>query len=268
MDLGLKGKTAVICGGSTGIGAAAALLFAREGCRVAVCSRSEEKLEEFRRNMAEQGFCDVLLRQVDATVKKEIDEFAEYVGREYGGIDIWVNCAGGNKWGPLDQLTEEKYRTIMDLNLTSAFFGIQAAACWMKKRGGGSIINISSQSSRRAVTYRVMYGAAKAAVNVMTEGAAAELAPYHIRVNAVAPGVVATALMKRSIEENPEGICGGIALQRVGEPEEIASLIVSMASDRMGYLTGEVIDMNGGALTVNDPKFAWTTPWDEETMGN
>lgn len=267
MDLQLTGKTAVICGGSTGIGAAAALLFAREGCRVAVCGRSEKKLEEFRHSMEAQGISQVMTEQVDATKAEQVNAFADHVAERFGSIDIWVNSAGGNKWGPVDQLTEEKFHYIMDLNLTTAFHGVQAAARWMKKTGGGSIINISSKSSRVPTAYRVMYGAAKAAVNKMTAGIAAELAPFRIRCNAIAPGVVETALMQKSIQENYEKTVAGIALQRVAQPEEIAAMIVCMASERVGFLTGAVIDMNGGSTTVSNPKLPWITPWDD-SMSN
>ncbi|WP_343208872.1 SDR family oxidoreductase [Anaerolentibacter hominis] len=261
MDLGLKDKVAVVCGGSTGIGAAAAAGFAAEGCHVAVCGRSEEKLDAFRMDMRSRGFQDVMVEAVDAMKAAEVRAFADRVVKKFGRIDIWINCAGGNRHGPVDTLSEEDYRYILDLNLSTAFFGVQAAAFYMKQQKGGVIINVSSLSSLTPVTYRVMYGAAKAGVNVMTKGAAAELAPFGIRVNAVAPGVTDTVLMAKAIYENTAYTMSKIPVHRAGKPEEIGDLIVCLSSARLGYVTGSIFTAHGGQGIVEDTETAWTSPW-------
>ena len=121
----------------------------------------------------------------------------------------------------------------------------------------GVIINLSSLSSKVPVDYRVTYAAAKAGVNMLTIGAASELAPYGIRVNAVAPGIIDTALSAKAIYENPDYTMPMIPLHRAGKPEEIGDVIVCMASSRFGYMTGAIVSLDGGKDTVEDPELAW-----------
>ncbi|MCI8465622.1 MAG: SDR family oxidoreductase [Lachnospiraceae bacterium] len=263
MDLGLKGKVAVIFGGTTGIGAAAALRFAKEGCQVAVCSHNPEKVATFQKRAAEAGYPDVIAEQVNGMVYQEVEAFADRVVKKFGRIDIWLNSAGGNKHGPLHTLPEETFREIIDLNLTSCFFGIKAAAKYMVPQKGGAIISISSLSSKQPVDYRITYGAAKAGVNLLTVGAAAELAPYGIRVNAVAPGVIDTVLSQKAIYDNGEYTMALIPMRRAGKPEEIGDVIVCMASERFSYMTGAVVSVDGGKGIVEDTDLVWTTPWNQ-----
>lgn len=261
MDLGLKGKTAVVFGGTTGIGAAAALRFGREGCRIAVCSRSEEKVAAFLERAKAEGLSEVMAESVDAMSYEETEAFADRVVKKFGRIDIWVNCAGGNRHGPLHTLSEENFRFIMNQNLTTVFFGIKAAAKYMIPQKGGVIASISSLSSKIPVDYRVTYGAAKAGVNLLTVGAASELAPYGIRVNAVAPGIIDTVLSKKAIYDQTDYTMSMIPLHRAGKPEEIGDVIVCMCSDRFGYMTGAVVNVDGGKNTVEDSDLPWVKPW-------
>lgn len=262
MDLGLKGKVAVVSGGTTGIGAAAALRFAEEGCKVAVCSHSIEKVEAFREKALQAGYEDILAMQVNAMKSEELEEFADAVVKKFGRIDIWVNSAGGNKHGPLHTLPEETFRYIMDLNLTSAFLGIKVAAKHMIPNKQGAIVNLSSLSSEIPVCYRVTYGAAKAGVNMLTVGAAAELSPYGIRVNAVAPGIIDTVLSAKAIYEQTDYTMSMIPMRRAGKPEEIGDVIVCMASERFGYMNGTVVSIDGGKNSVEDPSLPWVKPWE------
>ncbi|MDI9241960.1 SDR family NAD(P)-dependent oxidoreductase [Fusibacillus kribbianus] len=262
MDLGLKGKVAVVFGGTTGIGAAAALRFAEEGCQVAVCSHNPDKVEAFKVRAAQAGYPDVVAEQVNGTVYAELEEFADRVVKKFGRIDIWLNCAGGNKHGPLHTLPEETFREIIDLNLTSCFFGIKVAAKYMVPQKSGSIVSISSLASKQPVDYRVTYGAAKAGVNLLTIGAAAELAPYGIRVNAIAPGVIDTALMTKAIHEQADYINSLIPMHRAGEPEEVGDVMVCIASDRFSYMTGTLVSVDGGKGTVEDAALVWNKPWE------
>lgn len=261
MDLGLNGKVAVIFGGTTGIGAAAAMRFLEEGCQLAICSSSEKKVEGFRQQAETAGYSDILCEQVNAMVAEEVDAFAARVVKKFGRIDIWVNCAGGNKHGPLATLPEETFRYIVDLNLSSVFFGIKAAARYMVPQKSGVIISISSISSKVPVDYRVTYGAVKAAVNVLTTGAASELAPYGIRVNAVAPGIIDTVLSAKAIYEQTEYTMSRIPLRRAGKPEEVGDVIVCMASDRFSYVSGTVFQVDGGKDSVEDSDLPWVKPW-------
>ncbi len=262
MDLGLKDKVAVVFGGTTGIGAAAALRFLEEGCQAAVCSRSREKVESFVKRAKEAGHENVMAESVDAMNYEATEAFADRVVKKFGRIDIWVNCAGGNRHGPLHTLSEENFRFIMDQNLTTVFFGIKAAAKYMIPQKSGVIISISSLSSKVPVDYRVTYGAAKAGVNLLTTGAASELAPYGIRVNAVAPGIIDTVLSAKAIYEQTDYTMSMIPLHRAGKPEEIGDVIVCMASDRFGYMTGTVVSVDGGKNTVEDSDLPWVKPWE------
>lgn len=261
MDLGLKGKVAVVFGGTTGIGAAAALRFLEEGCRVAVCSRSEEKVEAFVKRASEAGYDNVMAESVNGMEYAQTEAFADRVAERFGRIDIWVNCAGGNIHGPLHTLPEETFRFIVDQNLTSVFFGIKAASKYMIPQKSGAIVSISSLSSKVPVDYRVTYGAAKAGVNLLTIGAASELAPYGIRVNAVAPGIIDTVLSAKAIYEQTDYTMSMIPLHRAGKPEEIGDVIVCMCSDRFGYMTGAVVSVDGGKNTVEDSDLPWVKPW-------
>ena len=261
MDLGLKGKVAVVMGGTTGIGAEAALRFAAEGCKIAVCSHNPEKVEAFRKRAAEAGAADALVEQVDGMNAKEQEAFADHIVKKFGRIDIWVNCAGGNKHGPLYTLPEETFQYILDLNLKSAFIGIQTAAKYMMEQKIGVIVNLSSLASKSPVAYRVTYAAAKAGVNMLTVGAAAELAPYGIRVNAVAPGIIDTVLSAKAIYDNTDYTMSRIPLHRAGSPMEVGDVIVCLASDRFSYVTGSVIPVDGGKDSMEDTDLPWTTPW-------
>ncbi|MCI8275054.1 MAG: SDR family oxidoreductase [Lachnospiraceae bacterium] len=261
MDLGLKGKVAVVMGGTTGIGAEAALRFAAEGCKIAVCSHNMEKVEAFEKRAAEAGITDVLVEQVNGMKAEEQEAFADHIVKKFGRIDVWVNCAGGNKHGPLYTLPEETFRYIIDLNLTSAFLGIKTASKYMMEQKSGVIINLSSLSSKMPVGYRVTYGAAKAGVNLLTIGAASELAPFGIRVNAVAPGIIDTVLSANAIYEHTDYIMSMIPLHRAGSPMEVGDVIVCLASDQFSYVTGAVIPVDGGKNSMEDTDLVWTTPW-------
>lgn len=260
MDLNLKGKVAVICGGSTGIGKATAKEFAQEGCKVAVCSRSDEKIAAFNKEFDEAGF-DYFSKSVDASVKQEVDDFAKEVFEKYGRIDIWVNCAGGNRHGPLETLSVEDFRFIVDINLTTVFNGYQAATRYMIPQKSGAIINVSSLAAKTGVAYRALYGAIKSGVTNLTATTAGELAPYNIRVVSVSPGVIYTALMKKAIEEDHDNTVSKICMRRPGDPAEVAKPIVFLSSDAASYITGTDIIIAGGKLNVDDPSLPWVAPW-------
>ncbi|WP_343210609.1 SDR family NAD(P)-dependent oxidoreductase [Anaerolentibacter hominis] len=256
MDLNLSGKVAVICGGSTGIGEACAQIFAREGCKVAVCSRNKEKLKGFQERFVAQGYT-ALIRQCNCTDQEQVEAFAAEVYEQFGRIDIWINSAGGNRHMPLCDVTQDDYKYILDMNFSSTLYGINAASKYMKQTGGGSIVNISSASAETPAVYRLLYGAFKAAVSKLTQGVAAELAPFHIRVNAVEPGIINTILSRDAIVNHTESTMKKIALKRAGEPEEVAAPIVFLASDLASYITGASLAINGGKGLVGDPDLAW-----------
>ena len=260
MDLHLCEKVAVICGGTTGIGRATAEAFAAEGCRVAVCSRSQAKVDAFCADFDRLG-ASYFAAAADASHKAELDRFADEAAARFGGIDIWVNCAGGNRHGPLDSLAPEDVRFIVDINLTTMINGYQAAARHMIPRRSGVIVNVASLSGKEGVAYRALYGAVKAGIINLTATTAAELAPYGIRTVSVSPGVVNTALMTRTIEESGDRLRDRICLRRPADPREIALPIVFLASDAASYITGTNLNIHGGKQNVEDASLPWLSPW-------
>ena len=193
MDLGLKGKVVGITGGSSGIGEAVALAFAAEGALVAVCGRNQEKLDELKKKFDEAGYP----LYTDALDVSDLDALKAFVGHcaaWQGHLDVWINNAGLNIRKYFEEYTPEEFDKIIATDLRAVFFGSQYAAAEMRKTGGGAIINTSSFSALIPSGNVGPYAAAKAGVSNMTGHMAASLAPDHIRVNAVFPGITVTPL--------------------------------------------------------------------------
>ena len=188
MDLNLKGKVVAITGGTTGIGAEVALGFAREGCKVAVCGRSETKIKEFEEMFAREGF-EALTCKTDVSVNEELKAFVTVVVEKFGRLDVFINNAGINFRKPFDTVTEEEWHRLVDINFKSVFYGTAYAAEEMRKTGGGVILNTSSFTSTIPTCGIALYSAVKAGVDQLTRVFAAELAADHIRVNSIQPGM-------------------------------------------------------------------------------
>ena len=256
MDLNLTGKTAVVTGGGTGIGKAAALEFLREGCHVAVCGRRMEKLEQTRAEFARQGY-DLMIRSVDVSDYDALSAFAEEVKREYGKIDVWVNNAGSNQIKSLMDYSVEEFRRMTDLILVSVFSGSKIAASYMRQSGGGVILNASSFSAVIPNAGRAPYSACKAAVSSLTRTFSAELAKDRIRVIAYVPGMTATEISAKNIEKNGERLMRDIPMQRFGAPEDCGKLLPFLASDCAAYIDGTQIEVAGGKLCVQNPLYSY-----------
>jgi len=254
MDLQLSGKVVVITGGTTGIGRECAKTFWQEGCKVAVCGRSAEKIQAFKAEMDALG-ASYICESVDVLSQKALEEFANHVANAYGRIDIWLNNAGGNIHKPLSQITEEDFDYIMDVNFKSCFFGTNIAAKHMQQTGGGVILNTSSISAFMPTAGRSLYGAAKLAVANLTKTAAAEYAAYNIRVNSVMPGLVKTALTEKIIASMKD--MSPIPMRRAGEVAEAAKPMVFLCSPAASYITGANLEMSGGRYIVSNPSYSW-----------
>ena len=256
MDLGLKGKVAVVTGRSLGIGRAITEELLKEGAVAAVCGRRMELLERTREELTGQGY-QIYCEACDVTDLPSMQRFADHVEERFGGIDIWVNNAGTNILKHVDAYTEEEYDRIMDTNLKSVFFLSRIAAEKMKKRGGGVILNASSFAVGMAHANGVIYAMSKAGVMSFCQSAAAVYAPWNIRVVNYRPGLITTPLSAEQIRENPEKYVKDIPLRRAGEPREIAGAVAFLASERASYITGVELVIHGGKFAVQDAIAAW-----------
>jgi 3-oxoacyl-[acyl-carrier protein] reductase len=255
MDLNLKNKVVVITGGATGIGKATALEFLREGCRVAICGRRQEKLDEAKSFFREQGF-NIISETCDATDYESLFSFAKTVYDTWGSIDIWVNNAGGNQIKSLTDYSTDEFRYIIDLNLTTVFNGCKTAWQFMKNRGG-VILNAASFAAIAPSAGRAPYSAAKAGVVSLTRTFAAEFAKDQIRVLAYIPGMIKTDMSRASIERYPELLIRDIPMKRFGEPEDLAKVLVFISSDAAGYMNGTAVEISGGKRCVQNPQYSY-----------
>lgn len=253
MNLGLEGKVILVTGGTSGIGKAAALAFAREGCRLAVCGRSGAKLEALR-----AAFAGMPLHAERADVSRidEMEAFAAHAAERFGRIDVWINNAGISDPMPFDETDEQAFDRMIDINLKSVFFGSAIAARHMRKTGGGVILNTSSFTSILPTAGKALYGATKAAVDSLTRTLAAELAADGIRVVSIIPGYIQTEMTEANIEANRDWLLSGIALGRLGIPEDLAGAYVFLASDAASYITGISLPVAGGKLCVQNPTWS------------
>ena len=244
----LKGKTAVVTGGSRGIGLAIVKRFLEEGANVALCGSREETAQKALDGiLAENPDAPVMSIWPNVSDEMELEAAFRQVAERFGGLDIVCNNAGISQSTPLDDYTPEEFDKIIDINVKGVLNGCQAASRVLGE--GGVIINTSSMVSKMGQPSGVAYPMSKFAVNGITISLARELGPRGIRVNAVAPGVTATDMVAALPEEAIAPLCAAIPLQRVGQPEDVANAFVYLASDLASYVTGEVLAVDGG-MTV------------------
>ena len=244
----LQGKVAIITGGSRGIGYATADAFLREGATVIITASSPAnaekavaKLKEAHPNSTVAGISPDL-----SNLESVRNEFIIATAK-YGCVDILVNNAGVSESTPFLQYTEEAFDKVMDLNVKGVFNATRAAADCMVARGSGVILNTSSMVSIYGQSSGFAYPASKFAVNGLTVSLARELGPKGIRVNAVAPGITETDMMRAVPKEVIEPLIAQIPLRRLGQPEDIANAFVFLASDEASYITGVVLSVDGMA---------------------
>ena len=244
------GKTVIVTGATSGIGRATAEAFGREGAAVVLVGRNEAALADAVRCITDPGGRAVPCR-ADVTAADAPDRIVRAAVEAYGGLDILVNAAGVIASGTLEATTDDIWDTMMAVNLRAPFRLMRAALPQLLERKG-SVINVSSVNGLRSFPGVLAYCSSKAGVDHLTRCAAIELAPKGVRVNAVNPGVTVTnlhrrsgmgeaqyaAFLERSKETHPIG--------RPGQPEDIAALILFLASDRAGWMTGETIPIDGG----------------------
>ena len=247
--LSLKDKVAVVTGASRGIGKATALLFAQAGCNLLINYHANEKSALEAVSNAEKLGVKAKPFRADVSRKTQVDEMVRYTIAEFGGIDILVNNAGIWKYAAIERMTQEQLRETLDLNLSGVFLAITASVPHMIKRKSGNIVNISSTAGQRGEPFHSHYAASKGAIISLTKSLAAELASHNIRVNCVAPGWVDTDMSHASlVGEEKEEILAKIPLGRAARADEIAGSVLFLASDLSTYITGEVLNVNGGSV--------------------
>lgn len=247
--ISMKGKVVLVSGASRGIGEASALAFADAGADVVVASRKLSNLEEVSDKLKAKG---VRSLAVAAHVAKAEDSknLVDTVVKEFGRIDILFNNAGTNPYfGPLLNAEEWAWDTTFNVNLKGPFFLAQLVAKVMKEQGGGSMINTSSVGGLRPSDLNI-YCVTKAAYIMLTQVMAKEWGQWGIRVNAIAPGVIKTRLSEALWKEPEVGKAAveGISMLRLGEPEDVAGVVLFLASDLAQYVTGETVVVDGGFM--------------------
>lgn len=246
--LDLSGKVAVVTGGGSGIGRASAVLYARHGASVVLAGRKAERLEETAaavRALGKQALCVPTDVKDPAACENLISRAVESFGR----LDILLNNAGGSRAKDLDRWTLQDFNDMIALNLTSTWV-LSLAAARVMRANGGAIVNISSMASLRPIPHSAPYGIAKAGVNNLTAVLAVDLAPYGIRVNAIAPGTVKSEGFLRAmatLDMDPDA-SGSAVTGRAAEPDELAWPILFLSSPAANFITGQTLAVCGAPL--------------------
>jgi len=249
VDLGLENKVVVITGSSQGIGRALANSYAQEGSTIVLVAR-QEPIETI--DLIKDKCRKFTVKIADVTKEAQIQMVVENVLRKYGKIDILVNNAGALREGFISETSEELWDFIFSTNLKSVFFFSKAVSSSMMKRRSGCIINASSFAAVIPSAGHGAYAAAKSGVISLTRTLAGELGPYNIKVFAYVPGVIETNLTKRLISQNEAEIIKTISSGRIGNPDDIASVVVMMSSDLAGYVNGSIIEISGGKFSIQN----------------
>lgn len=247
----LVGKVAIVTGGGEGIGAATARLLAFYGADVVIAGRTRETLERTAESIAREMGSQCLGVQTDVCDEEQVARLVARTVDELGRVDILVNNVGWSSASPLSEMTTEQWKNDFALNVDTAFFCAREVARHFLAQRSGAIVNVSSIAGSNGTPGLAAYSSAKAAMQMFTRVSAAEWGPKGIRVNCVAPGLIATENAMAYYEEvklDIDAVCSRFPLRRPGRPEEVARAIVFLASDASSYITGETIDITGGPV--------------------
>jgi 3alpha(or 20beta)-hydroxysteroid dehydrogenase len=247
----LNGKVAIITGAARGQGAAAARLFAAEGAKVVIGDLLDDLGEELAESIGDAA----LYRHLDVASEDDWNTVVQEVEQTFGGVDVLVNNAGILRFAALPDMPLEDYLRVVNINQVGTFLGMRAAARTMIAADrGGSIVNISSVEGLAGMAYLTAYSGTKFAIRGMTKAAAVELGPKKIRVNSVHPGMIATDMVKdaaggHDVDLSP--VAQRIPIKRIGQPEDVARIVLFLASDQSSYCTGGEYAVDGGATATH-----------------
>ncbi|MEI6043599.1 MAG: SDR family oxidoreductase [Chloroflexota bacterium] len=258
MDLGLKGKVAIVAAASKGLGKACAIALAKEGVNVVICSRNQAELLEAAREIGSTTGVEVLAIPTDVTKPDDVVKLVEQAVARFGRIDILVNNAGGPPAGTFETLGDEDWAKALELNLLSTVRLTRAVLPHLKKQGSGRIINITSYAVKQPIAELILSNAARAGVTGLAKSLSNEFGKYNITVNNVLPGLHTTARIdylhqsraksqNRTFEEIRVEETKQIPLGRLGDPADFGSIVAFLASEPAGYITGQSLVIDGGA---------------------
>ena len=248
ISFGLAGRVCIVTGGAQGIGEACIRRFAREDARVVIAD-----IDDARGAALAAEVCGLFVH-CDVSNKAQVDALVAQTLAAHGRIDVLVNNAGIFKAADFLDMSEEDFDAVLRVNLKGSFLTGQAVAREMAKMGKGSIVNMSSVNSMLAIPTIASYNVSKGGINQLTRVMALSLADHGIRVNAVAPGTIATELAAKAVLTSIEAqarIMSRTPMRRLGEPSEIADTVAFLASDAASYITGEIVVVDGGRMTLN-----------------
>jgi len=244
----LKNQVVIVTGGARGIGKAIALTFVREGAKVVLVDVDKERLETLKNEIIKTGGEAVAI-SCDISKSSKVKEMVNQVQEIFGRIDVLVNNAGIIRRGTIETVTEEDWDRVMEVNLKGTFNCSKAVVEVMKQQGYGKIVNVSSIAGKMGdITSAPGYGSSKAGMDALAKTLAMQLARYGINVNTVSPHAIETEMSAQWSEERRKEIIASIPLGRLGKPEDVANAVLFLASEEASFITGEILDVNGGAL--------------------
>lgn len=249
---GVEGQVAIVTGASSGIGRAIAERFAEGGASVVVCSREQGNVDPVAEGIRDAGG-EALAVECDVTDRGAVEALIEATVEEFGGLDCLVNNAGASFMAGFDDISENGWRTIVDINLTGTYNCTQAAGGQLKQ-GGGTVINLASVAGQRGSPYMSHYGAAKAGIINLTTTLSAEWAGDDVRVNCIAPGFVATPGVESQMGVSADEIDRESVERRIGLSKEIADIAQFLASPASSYVVGETITAGGVPRVEESPE--------------
>ena len=259
MNLGLKGKVAIVAASSKGMGKATAMALAAEGARITMCARGVDALAKAAQDVQDRHQADVLAVPADVTRYDDVKRVVQETVGRWGTVNILVNNAGGPPPGTFADVDDSAWQSAFELNLLSTIRFIREVVPHMRKAGGGAIINIQSVSVKEPIDNLILSNSIRSGVNGLAKSLSRELAKDRIRVNTVLPGAIQTDRLRqviagqaqrqgRSVEEIRRTWEGEIPLGRLGESEDVADMIVFLASERANYVTGVTVQVDGGRV--------------------
>ncbi len=259
MDLGIKGKVAIVAASSKGLGKAVAMGLAEEGVKVTICARGEETLKEAAREIESRTGAEILAICADVTQLKDIKNLVSETVKKHGNVDILVNNAGGPPLGIFPNFSEEDWKKAVELNLMSTINLTREAIPYMQRQKWGRIINITSVAVKQPIEGLILSNTVRAGVVGLAKTLSNELAADNITVNNICPGRILTDRIRSLAQgrakqqgKSPEEIMisweNDIPMRRLGKPEELANLVVFLASERAAYITGTTVQVDGGVV--------------------